>query len=405
MPACRICRGAVREFFDFGRQPVSDTFLAPEAINEEFFFRLAVGICEACAMVQLLDEVPRDKMFHPDYPYYSSMSTFIAKHFETVARHLLETELTSSDPFVVEIGSNDGVMLKTIHEAGVRHCGVDPSVGVSETARRAGIRVHTNFFEESSAAAIRAQDGPADVIFSANTTSHIAYIDSIFRGVDILLAEDGVFVIEDRYLGDIIRRNTFDQIYDEHFYLFSVRAVDNMARQFGFELVDALHLPVHGGSIRYTVARPGRRRVSLSVAEILEAETATGLTDPATLDRFGATVDATCAKLTRLLTRLRAEGKTVLGYGATSKSATILNYSGITRDLVPYVCDSTPAKQGKLLPGSRIPVRSPSTFSDPYPDYALLFAWNHAEEIMTKEKAFRDAGGKWILYVPDVHIV
>ncbi|MGY2062485.1 methyltransferase C-terminal domain-containing protein, partial [Nocardia gipuzkoensis] len=202
-----------------------------------------------------------------------------------------------------------------------------------------------------------------------------------------------VFVIEDRYLGDIIRRSTFDQIYDEHFYLFSVRAVDNMARQFGFELVDALHLPVHGGSIRYTVARPGRRKVAHSVAEFLRSETDTGLTDPETLDRFGTAVDATCAELTRLLTRLRGEGKTVLGYGATSKSATILNYSGITKDLVPYVCDSTPAKQGKLLPGSRIPVRAPSAFSDPFPDYALLFAWNHAEEIMTKEKAFRDAGG------------
>lgn len=405
MNTCRICHGEVVEFFDFGRQPVSDAFVEPGRLEDEFFFRLAVGSCRSCTMVQLSEEVPRDRMFHREYPYRSSMSAFMCKHFEQVARHFLATELTAPDPFLVEIGSNDGVMLRTVSEAGVRHLGVDPSGGAADEAAASGIRVRTDFFEESSAIDIRTRDGAADVIFSANTTSHIAYIDSILRGVDALLADDGVFVFEERYLADILASSAFDQIYDEHFYLFSVHSVRNMAERFGFRLVDAEHLPVHGGAIRYTIARPGRRPTAPSVAEFLRREDAAGLTDPATFERFATGIRTIRDDLMDLLRRLRAEGRTVVGYGATAKSATAVNYCGITEELVSFVCDSTPAKQGKLMPGSHIPVRPPSAFGDPYPDYALLFAWNHAEEIMVKERGFREAGGRWILYVPEVRIV
>ncbi|MEU4711943.1 class I SAM-dependent methyltransferase [Nocardia salmonicida] len=405
MRTCRICGGTVVEFFDFGQQPISDAFLKPDQVDNEFFFRLAVGICESCTMVQLLEEVPRELMFHKEYPYRSSQSAMMSKHFEDIAHRLLETEATGADPFVVEIGSNDGVMLKTVSEAGVRHLGVDPSSGAAESAAAAGVRVRTDFFEESCAVDIRATEGPADVIFSANTTSHIAYIDSIFRGVDALLAEDGVFVFEERYLADIIANSTFDQIYDEHFYLFSIRSVRNMAERFGFQLVDAEYIPVHGGAIRYTVARAERRKPSAAIAEFLAAERDAGLTERRTFERFATNVRRVRDDLMTLLRELRAEGSTVIGYGATAKSATATNFCGITEELIPFVCDSTPAKQGKLMPGSHIPVRPPSAFAEPYPDYALLFAWNHAEEIMAKERAFRESGGQWILYVPDVHIV
>ena len=405
MNRCRICDGDVVEFFDFGRQPISDAFLEPGHVDDEFFFRLAIGICRFCTMVQLLEEVPRDRMFHQDYPYRSSESTFMRKHFEQVARRFLETELTGQDSFVVEIGSNDGVMLRTVSEAGVRHLGVDPSGGAADAAAASGIRVRTDFFEESSATDIRARDGAADVIFSANTTSHIAYVDSVFRGVDALLADNGVFVFEERYLADILASSAFDQIYDEHFYLFSVRSVRNLAGRFGFQLVDAEHVPVHGGAIRYTIARPGQRTQTPAIAEFLAREEAAGLTDPATFERFATDVRTIRGDLMELLRRLRADGRTVVGYGATAKSATAVNYCGITEELVSFVCDSTPAKQGKLMPGSHIPVRPPSAFGDPYPDYALLFAWNHADEIMIKEREFRESGGRWILYVPETHIV
>jgi methylation protein EvaC len=402
---CRICGGAVEEFFDFGRQPVSDSFVTPETAGREFYFRLAVGVCASCTMVQLLEEVPREQMFHEDYPYRSAMSSVMKQHFEAYAKRLLETELTGPDPFIVEVGSNDGTMLKTFASAGVRHLGVDPSEQVAELARADGVRSRTAFFEEATARQIADADGPADVIFSANTTSHIPYLGSVFRGVDTLLAPRGVLVLEDRHLGAIMEQNAFDQIYDEHFYLFSATSVAAMARSFGFALVDVEPLTVHGGSMRYTLARQGSRPPTAAVAALLDRERAQGLTSPETYRRFADGVRRGCAELMDLLTRLRAEGHTVVGYGATAKSATVINYCGIGPDLVPYICDSTPAKQGRLTPGQHIPVRPPSAFSDSYPDYALLFAWNHAEEIMAKEQEFRQAGGRWILYVPDVHIV
>ncbi|MFE3170602.1 methyltransferase domain-containing protein [Amycolatopsis sp. NPDC059090] len=402
---CRICGGVVAEFLDFGRQPISDAFLPPHQAGETFTFHLVVGICGTCAMVQQRDEVPREKMFHQEYPYRSSESAFMSRHFEGVARQLIATELTAEDPFIVEIGSNDGVMLRTVGESGIRHLGVDPTGAAAAVAEKVGVRVRVDFFDEALGAAILAEDGPADVIFAANTFSHITYLDSIFCGIDKLLAENGVFVFEERYLADIIGNSAFDQVYDEHFYLFSVRSVQAMACRFGFELVDVTHLPVHGGTLRYVVARPGKRRLAPSVAAFLEREAAAGLADLETFRAFAARVRKIRADLMALLHRLRDEGKTVVGYGATAKSATVTSYCEITSDLVAYTCDSTPAKQGLLMPGSRVPVRPPSAFAEPYPDYALLFAWNHAEEIMSKEKGFHDSGGKWILYVPEVRVV
>ncbi|MFB9572744.1 class I SAM-dependent methyltransferase [Streptomyces yanii] len=405
MTSCRICGGTVQEFFDFGRQPVSDAFIDPNGGNTEFFYRLTVGHCTTCSMVQQLKEVPRDRMFPGDYPYRSSGSAVMRKHFAATADRFLATELVGEDPFYVEIGCNDGILLGAISRAGVRHLGVDPAESAVEVAREQGCRVRSCFFEEATGAEIRAAEGPAQLIFSANTISHIGYIESIFAGADALLAPGGAFVFEDRYLGDIVEHAYFDQIYDEHFYLFGVRSVQNMAQRFGFELVDVEHLPVHGGAMRYTTARAGERAPTPAVAEWLASEEKQRLAEPEVYTEFGARVEANCRALVELLTSLRAEGRSVVGYGATSKSATVTNYCGIGPDLIPFICDSTREKQGRLTPGARIPILPPDAFSDPYPDYALLFAWNHAEEVMAKEQAFREAGGRWILYVPDVHIV
>ncbi|GAA0532606.1 NDP-hexose 3-C-methyltransferase [Saccharopolyspora subtropica] len=403
--ACKVCGNRVTEFLDLGRQPLSDAFLTPSDIEREFFYRLAVGHCESCTMVQLLEEVPRERMFHHDYPYYSSGSTTMRRHFEQTAQHFLETELTGPDPFAVEIGCNDGIMLKTISKAGVRHLGFEPSGGVAEVARSHGVNVRTDFFEEATAVEVRDEHGPADVIYAANTICHIPYLDSIFRGVDALLSDGGVFVFEDPYLGDIVRKTSFDQIYDEHFFFFTARSVRAAAERFGFELVDAQRLPVHGGEVRYTIARAGARQPSPAVDALLAEEADQRLTAPETLRSFAGAVATVRDDLVRLLRSLRAEGRRVVGYGATAKSATVTNFCGIDAELVSFVCDSTPAKQGRLTPGKHIPVKPPGAFSDPYPDYAVLFAWNHAEEIIAKEQGFREAGGRWILYVPTVRIV
>jgi len=405
MCCCRVCGGAVRELIDLGRQPSANRFLLPHEIDGEFFYRLAVGMCDTCTMVQLLQDVPQDVRYHDGYRYHASGSAGHRKHFEQAARRLLETELTGPDPFVVEIGCNDGVMLATIAQAGVRHLGVDPAKGVAALAIGKGIRVRTTFFDAGAAVDIRAGHGAADVIFAANTLCHIAYQESVFRGVDALLAPDGVFVFEEPYLDTIVRRMAFDQIYDEHTFYFTVRSVQSMVARYGFELVDVEETPLHGGEIRYTVARPGRRPRRTTVDEMLAREHAAGLADPGRLARFAGAVARVRDDLVALLRDIRSRGLTVVGYGAPGKTSTVTNYCGIGPELVPFVCDSTPSKQGHLVPGSHIPVRPPEAFADSRPDYALLFAWNHAEEIMTKEKAFRERGGRWILYVPDVHVI
>ncbi|MFI1929138.1 methyltransferase domain-containing protein [Streptomyces sp. NPDC020330] len=403
---CRVCGADVVEFLDLGAQPLSDAFLTPKDIGHEFFYRLAVGRCTDCTMVQLMEEVPRERMFHAEYPYHSSGSSVMREHFAATARRFLDTELAGTeDPFVVELGCNDGIMLRTVHEAGVRHLGFEPSGGVGRLAAESGVRVREAFFEESTASELRRQEGAADVIYAANTLCHIPYMDSVLRGVDALLAADGVFVFEDPYLGDIVEQTSFDQIYDEHFFFFTARSVRAMARRAGLELVDVERLPVHGGEVRYTLARAGSRQPSPAVAELLAEEEARGLADPRTLDAFAGRVARHRDELVALLRRLRAEGHTVAAYGATAKSATVTNYCGIGTESVSFVSDSTPAKQDRLSPGMHLPVVPPEVFAKAKPDYALLFAWNHAEEIMRKEEDFAREGGRWILYVPEVRVV
>lgn len=402
---CRICAGKLEEFLDFGRQPLSDRFPTAAEADDEFFFRLAVGICESCTMVQLMEEVRREQMFHEDYPYLSSGSSVMRAHFTAIAERFLATHLNKPGAFIVELGCNDGVMLKTVAEAGVRHLGVEPSGGVAAIARERGVRVWTEFFEKPLAEKIVEAEGRADVIYAANTLCHIPYMRSIFEGVRALLAPSGVFVVEDPYFAEIVKRTSFDQIYDEHFFFFTARSMRAMAAHYGFELVDVERLDVHGGEVRYTLAHAGARTPTPAVAEMIAEEEAAGLADPVRLARFAAAVATIRHDLVELLEDLRAQGKRVVAYGATAKSATVANYCGIGPDLVEFVCDTTPAKQGRLTPGSHIPVKPPEAFADPYPDYALLFAWNHAKEIMAKEEAFTAAGGRWILYVPHVHVV
>lgn len=403
MSACRVCSGAVAEFLDLGDQPLSDAFA--REIGDEFCYRLRVGACADCAMVQLLDEVPRERMFHREYPYRSSLSLVMRAHFAELAKTLLANELGGPDPFVVEIGCNDGVMLRTLAAEGIRHLGVEPSGDVADVARSHGLTVRTAFFEADTARRIAEESGPADVVYAANTICHIPYLDSIFAGLDALLARDGVFVFEDPYLGDIIDRTSFDQIYDEHFYLFSVTTVAGMARWFGFELIDVERLPVHGGEVRYTVARAGQRQPTPAVDALLGEERDRHLHTPGTLAGFAAAVRSNCTELTALLQQLRADGKRVSAYGATAKSATVINYAGIGPELIDTVYDSTPEKQGRLTPGAHIPISSADHFREPYPDYALLFAWNHADEILERESGFRNSGGRWIVYVPRVTIL
>lgn len=402
---CRLCGGALHEFIDLGRQPMANAFLEPSQFASEFFYRLAVGMCDSCTMVQLIDEVPNARMFHNEYPYRSSGSTAMKAHFENVANRFIERELQGPGRFIVEIGSNDGVMLNVIAKNGLRHLGVEPCGNLAEVATASGVGVLNRYFDESSAAEIVAAHGRADVVFAANTFSHISSIDSVLRGLGLLLSGSGIFVFEDPYFLDIVGNTAFDQIYDEHVYFFTARSIAATAARYGFELVDTEPVSVHGGELRYTIARAGARTPTPAVEATLAMEARRRLTETATLDGFAANVARRREELVTLLADLRGQGKRVVGYGATAKSATVMNYCGIGPDLVSFVCDNTPAKQGLHTPGSHVPVRPPESFGRARADYALLFAWNHADEIMAKETKFREDGGRWIHYIPRVRMV
>jgi len=385
--------------------PIANGFLTPAEFASECFYDLAVGLCPSCAMVQLLEQPPPGQMFHEAYAFFSSTSSRMAAHFEKLALSTMRDHLGGTDPFVVEIGSNDGIMLRHFAHKGLRHLGVEPSANVAEAARANGVRTLCAFFSDELAERIVGEDGPADVVLAANVMCHVADINSVISGVHRLLKPDGLLIFEDPYLGDIVEITSYDQIYDEHAFYFSVTSVSALFARHGMTVVDIAPQPVHGGSMRYVVSNNRGVSPSERVTRALAREQETGLADVTTLDRLRDRIERSRSELMAVLNRLRTEGRRVVGYGATSKSTTVTNYCGITTEHVEFISDTTPIKQGRFSPGAHIPVRSHSEFQGRYPDYALLFAWNHADEIMANEGAFRDAGGQWIVYVPDVRII
>jgi methylation protein EvaC len=404
MSTCLICQSNAEQFISFGRMPIANGFLTPDQIPDEFFFELAVAFCPQCKMVQLTELVEPQKMFHENYAFFSSTSARMAQHFEKFALSVKDAYLTDADPFVVEIGSNDGIMLQHFAKAGIRHLGIEPSANVAAVAREKGIQTITRFFDEALAKEIVAQHGQADLMLGANVMCHIPTMHSVIAGARALLKPKGLLIFEDPYIGDIVEKTSYDQIYDEHAFYFSVVSVSHLVEQHGMEVVDVAHQDVHGGSMRYTIGHKGQRPVSRAVVEQRAREEKLALHKLETYVALRGKIERSRDALHSQLETLKRDGKRVVGYGATSKSTTVTVYCGITPDLVEFISDTTPIKQGKLSPGAHIPVRPYSEFQAKYPDVALLFAWNHAAEIMAKETRFREAGGKWLVYVPEVAI-
>jgi methylation protein EvaC len=405
MVKCLICNNEYDPFITFGKMPIANGFLLPHQFQDEYFFELKVGFCSKCGMVQLAELVDREKMFHENYAFFSSTSVRMAQHFEDFANTVQKNYLKSADPFVVEIGSNDGIMLQHFAKNKIRHLGIEPSSNVAQVARQKGINCISEFFDEAVAKKIVAEYGQADAFMAANVMCHIPYMHSIVAGIRLLMKPDGVVSFEDPYLGDIIEKSSYDQIYDEHAFYFSVGSVSYLFEQHGMEVFDIAPQHTHGGSMRYIIGHRDAHPISSAVVKQMEKEKALGLELPDTYNKFRKSVEKNRDDLMILLRKLKQEGKRVVGYGATSKSTTVTAYCGITPDLVEFISDTTPIKQGKYSPGAHIPVKHYDEFAKNLPDYALLFAWNHGEEIIAKEKKFAEEGGKFISYVPNVHII
>jgi len=389
----------------FGKMPISNAFLAADQIKCEQFFEMAVASCGNCGMFQLIEQPAPEAMFHESYAFYSSTSRYMQAHFERFAASAIEGPLAGrKDPFVIELGSNDGIMLRHFKERGIRHLGVEPSTNVADVARANGINTISKFFNLDLANEIVGDYGHADLVMAANVMCHIPDLNSVAAGMARLLKPDGLLMFEDPYLGDVIAKTSYDQIYDEHVFLFSATAITAAFARHGLVLVDALPQVTHGGSMRYVLAPKGSRPAAPAVARVLAQEEAQGLSRPETYAQFKKNCEASREALMTVLDDLRAAGKRIVGYAATAKSATVTNYCGIGPQHLEFISDTTPIKHGKLSPGAHIPVKPHAEFESRYPDYALLFAWNHAEEIRAKETRFVAEGGKWISYVPKVTV-
>jgi methylation protein EvaC len=401
---CLVCESPIEPFMTFGQMPIANGFLREDQFDEEYFFELKVAFCAACSMVQLTEQVDREKMFHDEYAFFSSTSQRMAVHFKQFAGMVMNEYLKSADPFVVEIGSNDGIMLQNFAQRGIRHLGIEPSANVAAVAREKGIETVCRFFDEELAGEIVNQHGQVDAFLGANVMCHLPYLHSVAAGIKILLKPEGVLVFEDPYLGDIVEKTSYDQIYDEHAFYFSVASLSNLFAPHELEIIDVQPQNVHGGSMRYVVGHQGAYQPSSAVGALRAKEESLGLNRPETFDRLRRNIERSRDELMALLRDLKDQGRRVVGYGATSKSTTVTNYCGINPGLVEFISDTTPIKQGKFSPGVHIPVRPYDEFVAEYPPYALLFAWNHGEEIMEKEQQFKRAGGKWINYVPRVTV-
>ncbi len=403
---CRICQFKLNEIIHFGKMPLANAFLTQEQFDHEYFFDLILCICPRCGMLQLQYQPDPKEMFHDHYAFFSSTSHKMSEHFLHFANDIKNTYLChKKDSFIVEIGSNDGIFLKNFLHTSIKHLGIEPSLNVAKVAQENGIHTLSDFFSKNLSTQIIAKYGKADVITAANVMCHIPNITSVVQGVIELLHPDGVFIFEDPYVGDILEINSFDQIYDEHVFYFSVTSLQNLFQQFGLEIIKVEPQKVHGGSLRYTVAFQNTHHIDTSVHYYQRKENSQRISDPHIWKQFQKNVHEIRDNFITTLNDLKKQKKSVVGYGATSKSTTVLNFCNIQSDLISYICDTTPIKQFKYSPGTHIPILPYSEFQKNKPDYTVLFAWNHFDEIMQKEIDYTNSRGKWIIFFPQVKVL
>jgi methylation protein EvaC len=393
----------LQSVIDFGRQPIANGFLTADGFPTEYFYQMVLGYDPATHAIGLVHRVSPERMFHDNYAFFSSTSRGMQAHFHRTAEKLLSY---AGGGIVVEIGSNDGIMLEAWKQLGVRAIGVEPSRNVAEASRARGHEVITEFMSDTTADQVLAQ-GRVSLVFGANVSCHVEGFPQYLRAVTRLIGRTGVFVFEDPYFIDIVEKSAYDQIYDEHVWYFTVSFINAMLDPLGYHVFDCEHHEAHGGELRMYVAHKDTHPVRPAVGHWLARESDL----EAKLDVLRRNTEQSRKDLIALLAGLRDRRRTVCGFGATSKATTIFNYCGIGPELIPFVTDNTPGKQGKCYPGVHIPVVPQAVFergrddTSRLIDYAFLCAWNHAKEIRDHQAWYEAAGGRWITHVPVPHVL
>jgi methylation protein EvaC len=402
---CHFCKYPCTPINDFGPMPIANGFY-PAFVDNSFRFQLGTMFCNTCKLFQLIEQPTRELMFNEDYPFFTGLSKNMTNHFKDFALKDIAPLISNiANPLIVEIGSNDGTLLQFFSELGLNCLGVDPSESAVLKARSQGFNVMCDFFTQEKALEIKRNHSNADVIIAANVICHVPDLRDLFLGVKELLTDDGLFVFEEPYLLDMILKDSFDQIYDEHNFIFSVMAISSICRDLDLKLIKVMHQQTHGGSMRYYVTKNLNKPIDDSVQKFIEKEFESGLHELNSFHDFNLRCINKRNALVKFIRDLKKNNCVIGGYGATSKSVTILNYCGLTKNDIDYIGDSTELKIGCVMPGTNIPIISIDEIRKSQPDFVILFAWNHESEVLTKEREFLNKTSKWIRFTPSIEIL
>ena len=402
MIVCRSC-GCTdpATILSLGRTPLANALVAAADLSRpEPTYPLDLVFCPECSLVQITETVPRAALF-AHYLYLSSFSDTMVRHAADVAAALIHKRQLGPHALVVEIGSNDGYLLRHYREAGVPVLGIEPAANIATVASdENGIPTLNRFFDEDLARVLRAEGRSADVVHANNVLAHVDDLHGFVRGLRLLIKDDGIVVIEVPYIRSLVEKCEFDTIYHEHLCYFSLAALDRLFGSEGMRICDVEMLPIHGGSLRITARRFETQTANEAVAAFLCDEAQRGITRQDYYEDFAAQVDVARADLVHLLRRLKHEGRRIAAYGASAKGSTLLNYCGIGREILDYVVDRSSVKQGYYTPGTHLPICPTGRLLEDMPDYALLLTWNLADEILEQQRPFRERGGRFIIPLP-----
>lgn len=404
---CRFCGAPLQHtFVDLGMSPLCETYpLASEFGQGEVYYPLHVYVCERCFLVQLEEYASREHIFS-HYPYFSSYSESWLKHAQTYCSNMTKRFTLDDKSLVIEVASNDGYLLQYLVQQKVPVLGIEPAANVAKVAVEKGVPTLVRFFGAQVATKLAADGREADLVVANNVLAQVPDLNDFGKGLRILLKPEGVLTLEFPHLLQLINRNEFDTIYHEHFSYFSMITTVRILEAHGLRAFDVEKLPTHGGSLRVYACRVDAQShlAEPNVSELIRSERNAGLASIEGYKSFAQKVKQTKFALLDFLLFAARSGKTIAGYGAPGKSATLLHYCGITKDLIEYTVDRSPHKQGRYLPGTHIPIYHPGRIRETKPDYVVILPWNLKDEIMEQLQFIREWGGRFVVPIPNVTI-
>ena len=382
---CKVTKRKIKPFMSFGKMPIANGFLKKRDFKKEYFFNMEVGFSKDISLFQLNSHPKPKMMFNKNYPFFTGSSKGMIDHFRKYSEWIKKKYLKNKK-ILIEIGSNDGTFLSNFKKNKIYTLGIEPSHNVAKLSKRNGINTKNCFFNYQNIKRMKKFHRKTDLICAANAICHIPDIPDLIKGLDFLLERKGLFIFEEPYLGSMYEKTSYDQIYDEHIFMFSVSSIMKIFKLYNFDLVNVVPQKTHGGSMRYVVGRSGEHNVSKSVLKFLAQEKQKKIHSIKGCLQFKKKCEISKKKLRNKIFGILKKGKKIAGYAATSKSTTILNYCNIDNKHIDFICDTTPNKIDTFSPGTHIPIVSVDHFRKNIPDYTFLFAWNHKKEIFLKEK-------------------